>query len=131
MRLLAQFWLSLFNPRHETFQCKPPPHPHPHPSAFPGLRLLRLEFLSSFIEKTLPDGKKMVQLPCHGSSRRHRQDERRSKFEEVAHMTLFPACCYFPLSQAPSSFPVLTKLPEENQGCEGGLSVQTILLGAN
>lgn len=35
-------------------------------------------------------------------------------------MALFPASCYFPLSQAPSSFPVPTKLPGENQGREEG-----------
>lgn len=50
MLLLAQFWLSSFNHFQDVRRFNVS-HPHPHPSVFPGLRLLRLEFLSSFIEK--------------------------------------------------------------------------------
>lgn len=106
--LLAQLWLSPFN----HFQdMRPFNVSHPHPSAFPGLRLLRLEFLSSFIEKLFRMEKNRSTCPVRavcpaaaGGKGRMNEEQNSRKlltrhYFPRAVISLFPRLLHLSLSQ--------------------------------
>lgn len=79
-----------------------------YPSAEPGLRLLTLEFVSSFREKLFLTEK--TSPPALSRQRVPRQREAEGTKEgtkEVAHMTLVLSGCSFPLP--PGSFTALSQ----------------------
>lgn len=79
-----------------------------YPSAEPGLRLLTLEFVSSFREKLFLTEKTSPPALSRQCVPRQREAEgTKEGTKEVAHMTLVPLGCSFPLP--PGSFTALSQ----------------------
>lgn len=86
-------------------QASPPDLCH---STMAGLRLLTLEFVSSFTEKLfLMEKTSPPALSRQCVLQQHEAEGTKKRAKEVAHMTLVPSCCSFPLP--PGSFIFLSQ----------------------